>query len=139
MGRSHALIGHGQPEPPTLRCRLVMNRPGPVRRRSACRRHACVQHRGQRTGDAAVAFVTTPGVAVLCQYLKAHPPGPARLVASVRFRTNLTELAHLEEDYPGTVFLHTGFQTPIAGPVPGVHGACRRPSSDYNGGKGAHR
>ncbi len=87
--------------------------------------------------DAAVAFVTTPGVAMLRQYLKAHTSATARLVASARFPTNLIALAHLEEDYPDTVFLHTGFQTPIAGPVPGVHGGCRRPSGDYNGGKGA--
>ena len=60
-----------------------------------------------------MAFVTRPGVAFLRQYLKTHPPGTARLVASVRFPTNLRELANLEDDYPGTVFLHTGFQTPI--------------------------
>ena len=34
--------------------------------------------------DAAVAFVTRPGIALLRQYLKTHPPGSARLVASVR-------------------------------------------------------
>jgi hypothetical protein len=28
--------------------------------------------------DAAVAFVTRPGVALLREYLKAHPPGGAR-------------------------------------------------------------
>ncbi len=33
-------------------------------------------------------------------------------MASVRFPTDLKELAKLEDDYPGTVFLHTGFQTP---------------------------
>jgi hypothetical protein len=68
---------------------------------------------GARKVDAAVAFVTRPGVAFLRQYLKSHPPGKARLVASVRFPTNLPELANLEDDYPGTVFLHTGFQFPV--------------------------
>ena len=68
---------------------------------------------GARRLDAAVAFVTGPGVALLRQYLKTHPPGNARMVASVRFPTDLRELANLEDDYPGTVFLHTGFQTPI--------------------------
>ncbi|MGD0899321.1 MAG: phospholipase D-like domain-containing protein, partial [Thermoguttaceae bacterium] len=68
---------------------------------------------GARRLDAAVAFVTRPGVALLRQYLKTHPPGAARLVASVRFPTNLRELANLEDDFPGTVFLHTGFQAPI--------------------------
>lgn len=63
--------------------------------------------------EAAIAFVTRPGVAMLRQYLKAHGRGSARLVASVRFPTDPDELANLEDDYPGTVFLHTGFQTPI--------------------------
>jgi len=66
-----------------------------------------------RKVDAAVAFVTQPGVALLRQYFKSHPPGSARLVASVRFPTDLVELANLEDDYPGTVFLHTGFQRPV--------------------------
>ena len=44
---------------------------------------------------------------------RRHPSGKARLVASVRFPTNLPELANLEDDYPGTVFLHTGFQYPV--------------------------
>ena len=69
--------------------------------------------RAARRVDAAVAFVTRPGVAFLRQYLKSRPSGKARLVASVRFPTNLPELANLEDDYPGTVFLHTGFQFPI--------------------------
>ena len=60
-----------------------------------------------------MAFVTRPGVAFLRQYRKTHPSGKARLVASVRFPTNLPELAKLEDDYPGTVFLHTGFQFPV--------------------------
>lgn len=68
---------------------------------------------GARRVDAAVAFVTRPGVAFLRQYLKTHPSGKARLVASVRFPTNLPELANLEDDYRGTVFLHTGFQAPL--------------------------
>lgn len=68
---------------------------------------------GARRVDAAVAFVTRSGVAFLRQYLKDRPSGKARLVASVRFPTNLPELANLEEDYPGTVFLHTGFKEPI--------------------------
>ena len=68
---------------------------------------------GARRVDAAVAFVTRPGVAFLRQYLKTHSLGTARLVASVRFPTDIQELANLEDDYPGTVFLHTGFQTPI--------------------------
>ena len=68
---------------------------------------------GARRVDAAVAFVTRSGVAFLRQYLKSHPSGKARLVASVRFPTNLQELANLEDDYPGTVFLHTGFQLPV--------------------------
>jgi len=68
---------------------------------------------GARRLDAAVAFVTRPGIALLRQYLKTRRPGTARLVASVRFPTDLRELANLEDDYPGTVFLHTGFQTPI--------------------------
>jgi hypothetical protein len=68
---------------------------------------------GARRVDAAVAFVTRPGVAFLHQYLKSRPSGKARLVASVRFPTNLPELANLEDDYPGTVFLHTGFQFPV--------------------------
>ena len=63
--------------------------------------------------DAAVAFVTRPGIAFLRQYLKTRPSGKARLVASVRFPTNLPELANLEDDYRGTVFLHTGFQYPV--------------------------
>ncbi len=63
--------------------------------------------------DAAVAFVTRPGVALLRQYLKTHRPGAAQLVASVRFPTDLRELANLEDDFPGTVFLHTGFQAPV--------------------------
>jgi hypothetical protein len=58
---------------------------------------------GARRADAAVAFVTRPGVALLRQYLKTHPSGTARFVASVRFPTDLDELANLEEDYPGTV------------------------------------
>ena len=68
---------------------------------------------GARRLDAAVAFVTRPGVALLRQYLKTHPPGSARLVASVRFPTDLRELANLEDDFGGTVFLHTGFQMPV--------------------------
>jgi len=68
---------------------------------------------GARRVDAAVAFVTWPGVAFLRQYLKSRPSGKARLVASIRFPTNLQELANLEDDYPGTVFLHTGFQYPV--------------------------
>jgi len=67
---------------------------------------------GARRLDAAVAFVTRPGVALLRQYLKTQRAGSARLVASVRFPTDLQELANLEDDYRGTVFLHTGFQTP---------------------------
>ena len=51
----------------------------------------------------------------LRQYLNSHPSGKARLVASVRFPTNLQELANLEDDYPGTVLLHTGFQFPVEG------------------------
>ena len=58
---------------------------------------------GARKVDAAVAFVTRPGVTLLRQYLKTHPLGTARLVASVRFPTDLDELANLEEDYSGTV------------------------------------
>ncbi|MFH1269329.1 MAG: hypothetical protein ABIK89_26675 [Planctomycetota bacterium] len=68
---------------------------------------------GARRVDAAIAFVTGPGVALIRQYVKSHGPGNARLAASVRFPTNLVELANLEEDFPGTVFIHTGFQTPI--------------------------
>lgn len=60
-----------------------------------------------------MAFVTRPGAAFLHQYLKTHPSGKARLIASVRFPTSLSDLANLEDDYPGTVFLHTGFQFPI--------------------------
>src|SRR5271157_2086542 len=63
--------------------------------------------------DAAIAFVTRPGVAFLRQYLKTHPSAKTRLVASICFPTNLPELANLEDDYPGTVFLHTGFQSPV--------------------------
>lgn len=62
--------------------------------------------------DVAVAFVTRRGVALLRRCLKAHSAGSARLVASVRFPTDLRELANLEDDFPGTVFLHTGFETP---------------------------
>ena len=68
--------------------------------------------RGARRMDAAIAFVTRPGVALVRQYVKSRGPGSARLVASVRFPTNLVELANLEEDFPGTVFLHTGFKAP---------------------------
>jgi HKD family nuclease len=68
---------------------------------------------GARRVGAAVAFVTRSGVAFLRQYLKTHPSGKARLVASVRFPTNLQALANLQDDYPGTVFLHTGFQAPL--------------------------
>ena len=67
---------------------------------------------GARRVDAAVAFVTRSGVALVRQYLRSHGLGSARLVASVRFPTDLVELANLEEAFPGTVFLHTGFQTP---------------------------
>lgn len=52
--------------------------------------------------DAAIAFVTRPGVALLRQYLKTHPRGSTRLVASVRFPTNLSELANLKEGFPDT-------------------------------------
>jgi hypothetical protein len=62
--------------------------------------------------DAAVAFVTRPGTALIRQYVKSNPSGTARLVASVRFPTDLQELAKVEDDFPGTVFLHTGFLTP---------------------------
>ncbi len=68
---------------------------------------------GARKIDAAVAFVTRPGVALLRQYFKTQPASTARLVASVRFPTDLRELANLEDDFPGTIFIHTGFQTPI--------------------------
>ena len=50
---------------------------------------------GARRVDAAVAFVTRPGVAFLRQYLKSRPSVEARLIASVRFPTNLPELANL--------------------------------------------
>lgn len=68
---------------------------------------------GARRVDAAVAFVTHAGATFLRQYLKTHPSAKARLIASVRFPTDLRELANLEDDYPGTVFLHTGFQKPV--------------------------
>lgn len=68
---------------------------------------------GARRVDAAVAFVTRPGIALIRQYMRTHPPRSARLVASVRFPTDLLALANLEDAYPGTVFLHTGFQYPV--------------------------
>ncbi len=68
---------------------------------------------GARRIDAAIAFVTRPGIALLRRYLKSHASGKARLIVSVRFPTNLPELANLEDDYPGTVFLHTEFQLPV--------------------------
>jgi hypothetical protein len=49
---------------------------------------------------------------MLRKYLKTRGAGAARVVASVRFPTDLGELANLEDDYPGTVFLHTGFEKP---------------------------
>jgi len=54
--------------------------------------------RGARRVDAAVAFVTRPGVAFLRQYLKNRPSGKARLVASVRFPANLSGAANLEDN-----------------------------------------
>ena len=53
---------------------------------------------GARRIDAAVTFVTRSGVAFLRQYLKSHPSGKARVVASVRFPTSPRELANLEDD-----------------------------------------
>ena len=51
---------------------------------------------GTRRVDRAVAFVTRPGVAFLRQYLKSHPAGKTRLIASVRCPTNLPEPASPE-------------------------------------------
>jgi len=68
--------------------------------------------RDARRVEAAVAFVTKPGAAILRKFLRSCGAGNARLVASVRFPTDLTALANLEDDFPGTVFLHTGFKTP---------------------------
>ena len=57
---------------------------------------------------------SSPGRVWLCFANISRPTGPAlRLVASVRFPTDLRELANLEDDFPGTVFLHTGFQAPV--------------------------
>jgi HKD family nuclease len=67
---------------------------------------------GARRLDAAIAFVTPSGTRVLREFLKAQPGGNARLVVSVRFPTNLTEVASLSELMPGKVFIHTGFQVP---------------------------
>jgi hypothetical protein len=62
--------------------------------------------------DAAVAFVTRPGVALLREYLKTHARRSGRLIASVRFPTDLPALANLEDEFPGTVRLHLGFKKP---------------------------
>ena len=43
--------------------------------------------------DAAIAFVTRGGAAAFRDFLAAAPSPPARLVASVRFPTDLPELA----------------------------------------------
>jgi len=46
--------------------------------------------------DAAVAFVTRPGVALLRQYLKAHQPGSARLTQVTLLRV---AIVHGERTY----------------------------------------
>lgn len=62
--------------------------------------------------DAAIAFVTPGGTAVLREFLRRAEPGSARLVASVRYPTNILHLADLAERMPDNVFIHTGFKTP---------------------------
>lgn len=62
--------------------------------------------------DAAIAFVTRGGTTVLREFLNTHPPDRARIVASIRFPTSLTELMHLAGLMSGNVFIHTGFRTP---------------------------
>lgn len=62
--------------------------------------------------EAAIAFVTPGGTTVLREFLKSAESGSARLVASVRFPTNILHLADLAERMPGHVFIHTGFKTP---------------------------
>jgi HKD family nuclease len=63
--------------------------------------------------DAAIAFVTRRGTAVLRELLEQTNPPRVRLVASVRFPTNLDELQRLEHRLPGHVWIHTGYQEPL--------------------------
>jgi hypothetical protein len=67
---------------------------------------------GAHRVDAAIAFVTAHGARVLGDTLNANPQLACRLVVSVRFPTNLTEVARLADRTPGRVFIHTGFRDP---------------------------
>lgn len=62
--------------------------------------------------DAAVAFVTSRGTAVLRELLEGSNPPDVRLVVSVRFPTNLTNLRNLALKLPGRVWIHTGYREP---------------------------
>lgn len=67
---------------------------------------------GAKRLDAAVAFVTRGGAVVLREFISAQGPQNARLVASVRYPTDLVELIRLADAMPERVFIHTGFKTP---------------------------
>jgi hypothetical protein len=67
---------------------------------------------GAQRIDAAVAFVTRRG-ADLVRQLMALPGLPViRLVASVRFPTNLSQLAELAGKLPRRVWIHLGYNQP---------------------------
>jgi hypothetical protein len=65
-----------------------------------------------RRTDTAIAFITRSGVSLVNEFLRAYPDASAPLVASVRFPTDLQELARLADEFENTVYLHLGFEKP---------------------------
>lgn len=69
--------------------------------------------RSARRVDAAIAFVTRHGVEAFRTFPRLIAgAGAARLVASVRFPTDLRALADLATTVPGDVHVHLGFSAP---------------------------
>ena len=62
--------------------------------------------------DAAIAFVTDRGADFLRDFLTGNPKTPVRLIASVRFPTDLKTLARLESKIAPQLYIHTGFKFP---------------------------
>ena len=62
--------------------------------------------------DAAIAFVTRGGTGALRELLHSASPPEVRLVASVRFPSDLEELDRLSQKPGCSVWIHTGFRNP---------------------------